>query len=338
MDPCIAYVSCADRHQIMMVGMDPESGALHDIATIDVPADEGAGSSMALALGPDRRTLYAAVRTGGHPLASFAIDARGMPSLLGVAPLADQMAYIATDRPGRHLLGASYGGAIVASYRVDARGMVRAPAVQILATPPCAHSIITDPGNNFVLAATLGGDAILRYAFTPTSGRLRALSPVATKPGSGPRHLRFSPDGRHVYLVNELDATVTAYRYDAATGALIELQSVSLVLPGVTGKLAAADLHITPDGCFLYASERVTNRLVGFAIDPVLGRLAEACAVPSPDAPRGFAIDPSGRFLLCAGQNAGLVVSYAIDRETGALERAHDHPTHGKPNWIAFLG
>jgi 6-phosphogluconolactonase len=324
MDPSIAYVSCAERHQIMVVGMHPETGALHDIATIDVPADEGAGSSMALALGPDRRTLYAAVRTGGHPLSSFAIDALGMPSLLGVAPLADQMAYIATDRTGRHLLGASYGGAIVASYRVDARGMVRAPAVQILATPPCAHSIITDPGNNFALVATLGGDAILRYAFTPTSGRLRALPPVPTRPGSGPRHL--------------LDATVNAYRYDAATGALIELQSVSLVPPGMTGKLAAADLHITPDGCFLYASERVTNRLVGFAIDAALGRLAEVCAVPSPEAPRGFAIDPNGRFLLCAGQNAGLLVSYAIDRETGALTRAHDHPTHGRPNWIEFLG
>jgi 6-phosphogluconolactonase len=334
----LLYVSCAEKRQIFSLGMERTTGALRTIATTTVPGLEEGGHSMPLALSPDRRVLYAAVRSAPYPCASYAVDPNyGALTLLGVAPLVAEMCYIVTDHTGRHLLSATYPGAKITSNPIDERGIVRSPATQVIDTPPKAHSILPDPANRFVLAASLGGDCIVRTAFDAERGTMQVLESVKVHKDAGPRHLRFSPDGRFLYLINELDGTINAYRYDAAKGGLTEIQSITLLPPGVSGRVASADIHLTPDGRFLYGSERVTNTLAGFRVDAASGVLSPIGSVPSEDSPRGFAIDPSGKFLLCAGQKSNRVAVYAIDQESGALSRIGGHDVGGNPNWIEFL-
>jgi 6-phosphogluconolactonase len=338
MNERLLYVSCAEKRQIYTLAMERQSGTLRTVAITQVPGIQEGGHSMPLALSPNRRVLYAAVRSAPFPCASFAIDAQyGRLTLMGVAPLVDQMCYIVTDDTGRYLLSATYFGSKISSNPIDAHGVVRAPATQVIETPPKAHSILPDPANRFVFAASLGGDRIVRAAFDAQTGMMNVLPPVNAKKGAGPRHLRFSPDGRFLYLINELDGTINAYRYDADNGALTELQSITLLPSGVTGKVASADIHITPDGRFLYGSERVTNTLAAFRVDAASGKLTPIGSVPSEPSPRGFAIDPTGAFLLCAGQTSNRVAIYTIDQRSGALNRIGAHDVGENPNWIEFL-
>jgi 6-phosphogluconolactonase len=334
----LLYVSCAEKRQIYTLAMERQTGTLRTVAITPAPGLEEGGHSMPLALSPDRRVLYAAIRSAPYPCASFAVDPRyGQLALKGVAPLVDQMCYIVTDRTGRHLLSATYFGSRISSNPIDEHGVVRSPATQVIDTPPKAHSILADPANRFVFAASLGGDCIVRASFDAETGRMNVLPPVKAKKDAGPRHLRFSPDGRFLYLINELDGTINVYRYDAANGALAELQSVTLLPPGVSGKVASADIHITPDGRFLYGSERVTNTLAAFRVDAANGTLKPIGSVPSEPSPRGFAIDPTGSFLLCAGQTSNRVAVYTIDQQSGALNRIGEHDVGENPNWIEFL-
>jgi len=332
------YVSCAGKREIYSLAMERATGALRTAAVTVVPGLAEGGHSMALALSPDRSVLYAAVRTLPYPCASYAVDSNyGQLTLLGVAPLAAEVCYIATDRTGRTLLSASYQGSKICSNPIDARGIVRSPATQVIDTPPSAHSILPDPGNRFVFAASLGGDCIVRAAFDAEAGVMKVLEPVRAKEGAGPRHMRFSRDGRFLYLINEIDGTINAYGFDAGGGGLAEIQSITLLPPGVSGRMASADLHLTPDGRFLYGSERVTNTLAGFRVDAESGVLSPIGSVASEDSPRGFAVDPTGHFLLCAGQKSSRVGVYAIDQASGALTRIGVHEVGENPNWIEFL-
>ena len=332
------FVSCAEHRLILTLAMDRKTGELRTVAEMVAPGLEGGGHSMPLALSPDRRVLYAAVRSAPFPCPSYAINHQyGHLTLLGVATLPGEMCYIVTDHTGRHLLSATYPGSKIASSPIDENGIVRSPPTQVIDTPPKAHSILPDPSNRFVYAASLGGDCIVRTAFDAEAGVMKVLGLVKAKAGAGPRHLRFSPNGRFLYLINELDGTINAYRFDADSGALTELQSVSLLPPGATGRVASADIHLTPDGRFLYGSERVTNTLAAFRVDAANGTLSPIGSVPSEDSPRGFAIDPTGAFLLCAGQKSNRVAVYAIGQQTGALTRLHAHEVGENPNWIEFL-
>jgi 6-phosphogluconolactonase len=328
----IVYVSCADDHAIHVLDLDADGG-LRTVDVTVVPAPAGLSSSMALALAPDRRHLFAAVRAAPYPASSFAVAADGQLRWVGSADLPETMAYINTDATGRHLLGASYHAGVLMRMTIGADG-VPTGAAQVVATPPKAHSIIVDPAGRWIYAAILGGDVILRLEIDPDSQEMVLRDRTAVHAGAGPRHLRFGPDGRFLYAINELDATVDAFA--VTDGALAHVQAVALLPAGTTGAIAAADIHLTPDGTLLFASERLSNTLSGFRVDPVSGLLSPASCAPSEPAPRGFAIDPGGRFLLCAGQKSDHVAVYAIAPD-GVLERIGRHKVGSNPNWLTFL-
>jgi 6-phosphogluconolactonase len=173
------------------------------------------------------------------------------------------MAYIVTDRTGKWLLSASYPGHKVTVNPIGADGIVQAPK-QILPTPPNAHAILPDKSNKHVLVPSLGADLVNQFKFDPATGALSANEPAGTKvkEKAGPRHFRFSKDEKFVYLLNELDATINVFSYDAKGGTLTkQLQTISALPAGYTGKIWAADIHLTPNGKFLYASERGTSTL-----------------------------------------------------------------------------
>jgi 6-phosphogluconolactonase len=339
MSGMMAFVSCANENAIVSLHLDEETGALREVARTIVPGTEQISpTSLPMALSHDRRTLHAALRSPPYPVTSFAINAAtGELSRLGGDVLPEAMAYLATDRTDRFLLSASYGGGLLAVNEIGPHRAV-GKTIQVLKTPPKAHSILPDPANRFVYAASLGGDVVLCQAFDAATGRLSepAHAAVHSKPGAGPRHIAFARDGALLYLVNELDGSVNTYARDAATGALTELQSITLLPPGAGPKASAADLHLTPDERFLYASERSTDTLAMFAVDPADGMLTALGHVASEPTPRGFRIDPSGRYLLCAGLASGTVGVYAVGAD-GMLEKRGTTPVGGGANWVEII-
>jgi len=333
--PTIVYVANAESREIVVLQMHADTGVLTPVERVGV-----AGTVMPLAISPSRRHLYASLRSEPFSVACFAIDrATGRLAFLASTKLPDQMCYIATDKTGRFLLSASYQGSLIAIHAIGADGLVQAPPVQMLATRPHAHAVMTDPSNRFLFTSSLGGDIVMQQRFDEVTGRITPNSPaeIATARGAGPRHFVFHPGRRWLYLLNELDATVNAYAFDAASGLLSPLQTITAMPPGATAKPSAADLHVTPDGRFLYASERATSTLAAFEIDTGTGRLLPRGNMPTETQPRGFAIDPRGSFLLVVGQQSHHLTVYAIDRESGRLDERERYPMGQNPNWVEIV-
>jgi 6-phosphogluconolactonase len=335
--PAVVYVACADTREIYVAHLDRASGALDVVQRAQVP-----GAVMPLAVAPDRTCLYACLRSEPFSVATLGIDpAAGTLTVRATVPLADNMAYLSTDQTGRFLLGASYSGDKISINRIGRQGAVDSEPVQAVSTPSHPHSVLTDPSNRHLFVPCLGADVILQYRFDPAAGRITPNTPPVAEARSkaGPRHLVFHPGGRFAYCANELDATVGAYRLDENAGTLSPIGTHGLLPAGHQGRppFAAADIHITPDGRWLYASERASNSLAGFRIDPATGRLAPAGAVPTEAKPRGFNIDPRGRYLLAAGQVSNHLTCYAIDPHAGTLVPRHRYPMGANPNWVEII-
>jgi len=190
-----------------------------------------------------------------------------------------------------------------------------------------------------VFIPNLGGDVVLQQKFDAQTGMMSANTPpsIATKKGAGPRHIVFHPNDRFAYLMNELDATVGAYAFDNTKGVLSELQTVSALPADFKGKPSAADIHVTPNGQFLYASERGSHTLAAYRIDAASGRLTPVGNFPTETKPRGFAIDPRGRYLLCVGQESHSLTVHAIDGGTGKLMTVKQYPMGQNPNWVEIV-
>lgn len=327
----VVYVSNAESGDLRVYRLDTDTAALTLLQTVEI-----GGEVMPLALGPDRRFIYAARRSAPLAVAAFAIDpASGELDALGEAPLPASMAYISTDRSGRWLFSASYGGNQIAVSPIGTDGAV-GPVRQVLATPPNAHAILAGPSNRFVYATSLGGGVVLQYRFDATSGALTPDDPPGLQPhdDASPRHLVFGHDARFAYLLNELDARLDVLALDRVAGTLRPVQTIDSLPPGFAGKPWAADLHLTPDGSLLYTSERRSNTLAAFRVDADSGRLAPLGHTPTEAQPRGFAITPDGRFLIAAGQASHRLSVYAIDARTGGLDKRSDCAPGRNPNWV----
>jgi 6-phosphogluconolactonase len=316
---------------------------------------------MPMTVSPDKRFLIAAARSKPYQAYTYGIDRNsGALSLVGTGPLAESFPYVAVDRSGRFLLGASYGGHLVSVNPVGADGRVGEP-LQVIPTARNAHSIRTDNTNRFAFVPHLGTDQVFQFLFDDKSGRLTANTPplVQLKQGTGPRHLIVSGDNRFVYLLNELTATVTTLSLDANTGTLKELDSVSALpadtklvtgmprgavgAPGAAPRntdndIWASDLHLTPNGRFLYAAERTSSTLGAFRVEAQSGKLTYLGSTPTEKQPRGFRIDPSGRFVVVSGEKSDMISSYSIDAESGALKPIGRYPTGKGSNWVEIVG
>jgi 6-phosphogluconolactonase len=347
------YVSNAGDGDVGMYALQTD-GSLHAGSRFKAES-----SVMPMAVSPDKRFLIAAVGSNAYKALSYSIDpVSGALRLVGAGPLAAGLPYISFDRSGRFLLGASYAANLVSVNPVGRDGRVGDP-LQVIPTARRAHSIRTDNTNRFAFTPQLGTDQIFQFLFDASSGRLTANTPpvLQLKQGTGPRHLVVAPDNRLVYVSNELSGTVTALALDANAGTLKELDSVSMLPPdsklfpglprgpdGTPGSshpdddIWAADLHLTPDGRFLYASERTSSTLGAFRVDGASGKLTYLGSTPTEKQPRGFAIDPTGRFLVAAGEKSDTLSSYAIDGENGALKLIGRYPGGKGANWIEIVG
>lgn len=275
-----------------------------------------------LALHPSGRFLYAVNETGAAgAVSAFSIArASGALSLLNQQPSGGaDPCHLAVDALGRNVVVANYTSGSVAALPIAADGSLRpASSVRQLIgsgpnrarqTGPHAHGVFFDPSKKFLLTADLGSDRIFVEPGEPGG--------VALEPGSGPRHLAFHPDGKTLYVVSELSSSVSGLRWDAGRGSLSSFQRISTLPSGFSGTNTAAEIAVSPDGRFVYASNRGDDALAVFSVD-ASGRLAPAGRVPTGGrTPRSFAIDPSGRWLLAANQDSDSIVVFRLDPATG---------------------
>ena len=349
------YVSNNEDGNIGVYTLQPD-GALQPGARV-----EAGKLVMPMSASPDKRFLFAAVRTKPFTVITYAIDRKtGELKQISTAPLAESYPYIRVDNSGRFLLGASYGGHQVGVNAIGKDGKVSQP-IQVIPTARNAHAIITDKTNRYVFAPHLGTDQIFQFKLDAKTGRLSSNTPatVQIRQGSGPRHIIRSADNRYFYLLNELTATVTTLSLDAKTGLLTEVSTVSALppdsklTPGVAGLPAgtpgappprdvsndiwASDLHLTPNGRFLYAAERRGSSLATLSVDGATGKLTYVTSTPVEKQPRGFAIEPKGRYMVVAGEKSDTLSVYAIDQASGALTLLQKYPTGKGSNWVEIV-
>ncbi len=335
------YVSNAGSKDIYVLTMNRNTGELTQIDKTPVPGtDKPSPASLPMAVSPSKRFVYAQLRSEPYPVSSFSIDhTSGKLTHLDVTPLVDQMAYINVDKSGNYLLCASYVGAKVAVYPINPLYIVEEKAIQVIDTKPKAHCVFIDASNKFVYVPVLGGDIVMQFKFDPKTGMLTPNDPptVATKPGAGPRHFTIHPNGKWAYLITETTATIGTYAIDKDKGTLTEVAFVDTGDWNQKDSAAASDIHVTPDGKFLYGAVRTTSSLHGYKIDPDKGTLTAIGKWPTEKTPRGFNIDPRGKFLLSVGMDSNGMTVHSIDPNSGELKPAHQYPMGTQPNWVEIV-
>ena len=325
---------------IYIYRMDPDSGTLTHYRTA-----EGIVNPSYLCPSPDKRFLYSV-----NELKIYEGKASGSVSAFSVDPASRELrllnkkptrgtdpCHVCLNDAGTRLFVSNFMSGSVCVFPVRQDGGL-GEALQFIQhegagidprrqAGPHAHSLTLDARNRFAFVPDLGLDKVMVYAFDPESGRplVPGKTPfVKVPPGAGPRHFEFHPGGKFAYLINELASSMTAFRYDAAAGALEELQTVPTVPAGYGGRNTCADVHIAPSGNFIYGSNRGHDSIVIYKIDEATGLLEYAGHESTQGkTPRNFAVEPSGRFLLAANQDSDTIVTFRIDGEAGRLSRAH---------------
>lgn len=325
----------ANSEGIYLYRLDPESGALGLVRVTP-----GVVNPSYLALSPDQRFLYAVNEVleldgqVGGGISAFAVNpANGELTFINrQSTQGGDPCHLSVDDSGRWVGVANYTGGSVALFAANGEGGL-GPASDFhqhaggsilpRQTEPHAHSINLDPANRFALVCDLGLDQVLTYELDRNNGKLVRKGAVSVSPGSGPRHFAFHPNGRNTYVINEIASTITALTYDAATGHLTAGQTVSTLPADFVGENSTADIHVHPNGKFVYGSNRGHDSIAIFAIDEASGDLtAVGHESTRGRTPRNFAIDPTGQFLFAANQNTANVATFRIDPERGTLSFA----------------
>ncbi|HTQ49418.1 MAG TPA: lactonase family protein [Candidatus Acidoferrales bacterium] len=311
-----------------------------------------------VAVAPDDRFLFAVNETeqfngrAGGAVSAFKLDAAtGKLDFLDQEPSGGtDPCHIAADPGGRYVFVANYSSGSVAAFPVEPNGSLD-PASSVIQhhgssvnrerqAGPHAHCVAVDAANHRLFVCDLGLDKVMIYRFNETNGLLAPdeIPSAGLKPGSGPRHITFSPDGRFAYVISEMGGTLTAFAYNPEHGALNEIQTVSTLPKNFRGKNTAAEVALLPSGKFLYASNRGDDSIAVFGVDESSGRLQFVDRQSSRGkTPRCFAMDPTGQYLIAANQNSDSVVVFRIDAQTGKLTWTGQTIEVGKPVSVNFV-
>ena len=313
-----------------------------------------------LAITPDARFLYAVNEVssfGGQPTGSVSAftvhkDTGMLTALNKQQTGGADPAHVSVDRTGRSVLVANYTGGSIAVFPIGDDGSLGNVVSFVQHTGrsvnperqagPHAHQILTDPHNQFAYVADLGLDKILIYRFDAAKHTVTPATPPSAplKAGAGPRHFVFDASGAHVYVLNELACTITAFNRDGSNGSLAEFETISSLPPGDAPQsgYTTAEIAMSPSGRFLYASTRGHDSISVYSVDPASGRLSFVANTRLPGrTPRGFGISPDGAFMLVAHQGSDSVVVFRIDRTTGKLTATGTSVAVAKPVDVKFV-
>jgi 6-phosphogluconolactonase len=330
---------------IYLSTFDPASGAFGELKLGAKYANPGF-----LTLHPTRPLLYSVGRSDAHPKGSIAAFQLGdsLEFLAEAGSGGENPCHLAVDATGQVLAVANYSDGSTATLRLDEKGLPAGPGFSERGegkgpradrqNGPHAHGVYFR--GDLLHMPDLGIDRVLAYRIDPATAK-RAGSPPAAwpmAPGAGPRHMAFSPDGKHAYVVNELDNTVTAGAYDAQAGTFETLHSVPTLPDGWDGRSSTAEIEVHPNGKFVYASNRGHDSIAVFARDAASGKLSPVEIVPcGGKVPRHFAISPDGKWLLCAHQDSNTLASLPLDPATGKLGAPSATVSAPNPICILFL-
>ncbi|MDZ7315195.1 MAG: lactonase family protein [candidate division KSB1 bacterium] len=319
---------------IYVYRLNPQTGGLRLARTI-----QDRNNPSFLTIDIPRRRLFVVREVDNYQgtdqgaVAAYRIDPEsGSLSFINAQPSGGaHPCHVTVDALGRFVFVANYSSGTIAAFPVQEDGSL-SPASTVIQhrgsgpnksrqEGPHAHSVTLSPDGRFLLACDLGIDKVMVYQ-TDFSGNGLVAEPsrfAAAAPGAGPRHLTFDPSGQRIYVINELNSSITVYDYHAEDGSLTRIESVSTLPPDFSGANTCADIHITPDGRFLYGSNRGHDSLAAFAVDAASGKLTLLGHTPTGRTPRNFVIDPSGSYILVANQNSDSIIVMQIDRQTGKL-------------------
>lgn len=341
------YTNARTSEGIYHALLDLETGALLETSLASPATDP-----TFLELHPNGKFLYAVTERDPGSVGSFYInpstkqlDLINTASSEGKGPC-----HICVSSDGKVLLAANYGSGSVASIPISRDGSLGKAASSFQHTGssvnpgrqkgPHAHSANLSPDNRFAYVADLGIDKLMVYRLDTSSGKLEPNEPpeVRIKAGAGPRHFTFRPDAKFAYLINELDNTIIVFAFDPATGGLAELQTVSTLPQDFNGNKTCAEIKVSPDGKFLYGSNRGHDSIAAYKVDAEKGTLSllgfQCSGIRNP---RNFNIDPTGRFCVVANQDSDTVIVFRINQNTGLLEPTEHSIKVGKPVCVRFL-
>jgi 6-phosphogluconolactonase len=313
--------------------MDAETGKVEQLAVMG-----GIEDPSFLTIDPPGNHLYAVTETanseGEGVVYAYSINGDGSLSLLnqrftgGADPC-----HLAVDATDSYVIVANYIGGSVCMLPISPDGRLgekcdfiqhEGSSVNVERQREAhAHSVTIDHTNSWAYVCDLGMDRILVYRINHEDQRLEAevALTVQAESGQGPRHFDIHPSGQYCYVINELGSTVSVYDHDHRSGQMTSKQLISTLPDGWKGLKSTADIHVSPDGRFLYGSNRGHHSIAMFAIDPGSGELTLiGCEPTRGKTPRNFAIAPGGRFILAANQDSGDIVTFAVDEESGRLE------------------
>ncbi|MBC7255334.1 MAG: lactonase family protein [Chloroflexi bacterium] len=320
---------------IHILRLDMETGALTPCSVA-----EGVRNPSFVAFHPSRRFLYAV-----NELKEFQGAPSGAVSAFAIHPESGELTFlnsqathgtdpchVTVDPMGRVVLVANFASGSVCALPILADGSLGeasdfvqhhgSSADPVRQAGPHAHAVTLDASGRMLFVPDLGLDRVMIYRLDAQRGTLKPNDPpwVSVPAGSGPRQIAFHPSGAYAYLINELNSTIIAFRYDASRGALEPIQTVPTLPYGYLGKSTTAEVQITPDGRYLYGSNRGHDSIAMYAIDPPSGILRSLGQVSSQGRiPRHFTVDPTGRFALVANQDTDNLVVFRVDGATGAL-------------------
>lgn len=305
-----------------------------------------------LAISKDRKNVYSVSEGGnGKGMNAFAFDiSTGTLSYINSTTSGGKgPCYVSVDDDKRTVFAANYGGGTLSATKLNSDGSL-SDQIQVIQhegsgidkrrqDKPHVHSVVLSPDEKFLLVQDLGTDKINIYRYDAKAEKplTPADPPYATvKAGGGPRHLTFHPNGKHAYVILEMGGDIVAFDYK--NGKLEPKQTITMLAPGFTGDVGAADIHISPDGKFLYGSNRGdANDIVVYAIDKKGGLTYVGRQSAGIDNPRNFAIDPTGNFLLVANQDGNDIVIFRRDRKTGLLTPSGKRIQVDKPVCLKFV-
>lgn len=289
-----------------------------------------------VAISPDKKNVYAVSELGGAPdhhgfVYAFSADEEMNLTLIDSYPTyAFSPAHVSVDATGKFVFAANYQGGVVMVYKRNADGsLMDVQSLQHSGSGPHpnqnashTHMAKVSPDNNYLYIPDLGSDKIWSYKIHHSLGEVSKTDQefASVAAGSGPRHIDFHPNGKYAYVMNELNSTVSVFSYNAENGALNEIQVISTLPEGFSEWNSTADIHVHPNGKFLFASNRGHNSIASFSVDESTGKITFLAHTSSQgEIPRNFAIHPDGDRLFVANQNTDNIAVLDLNKETGAL-------------------
>jgi len=295
-----------------------------------------------LEIHPTGRFLYAVSEAGeAGSVSAYAIEAdTGNLKLLNTQPSGGAgPCHVSIDHKGKNLLVANYGSGSASVIPIRSDGRLGNPTGFVQHTG--SGVINVSPDNRFAFVADLGIDKIMIYKLDVGKGTIVANNPpfVKVKPGAGPRHFDFQPNGKYAYVINELGCTVTTFAYDSVSGALKEIQTITTLPKDFNGSNTCAEVCVHPGGKFVYGSNRGHDSIVVYRVDLTDGTLTYVeHETGNIKTPRNFNIDPTGKFCLVANQGGDSVIVFRVNNKSGALEPTSHKVSIAKPVCVRFLG